>query len=124
MRKRKTEEDVELTEKVVQNIRALLAVKNIPIGEFERKIGSATGYFARIKTGNTTITLGKTYRAANELGVTVDELISGDFAKEILLERLNTLRKEMKEIEKRLDGGQLIIEREKTNERRERKGLL
>lgn len=95
-------DEIELNKKIIQNIRALLRMKNIKIGQLEKTIGVSVGYVSRLENGEKRMGFNTIYKAAQTLGVTVDELITGEFRKEILREHANKLREELNRIEQEL----------------------
>ena len=87
------------------NVKGLCKLKNTKIGLLESKIGMQTGYMSRIGKGAVNISLKATFEIAEYFGITIDELIHGDYKLEILeeeiqetLERLKVLQKEKQKL--------------------------
>lgn len=57
------------------NIKILAKSQGIPIGELERELGIARGYFSTVARKNITISLDLAIRVANKLGVRVERLV-------------------------------------------------
>ena len=85
-----------------RNFDYLIKTKGLKRGDVERSIGVCAGYFSRSKHG---VNLSIAYKLAKLLEVSLDDLCSKDFYKNLLKEQLE---KEKAEIEKRimeLEGG-------------------
>lgn len=79
-----------------RNFDYLIKSKGLKRGDVERGIGVCAGYFSRTKHG---LNLAVAYKLSKYLGVSLDDLCSKDFYKQLLKKQL---QKEKEEIEKRL----------------------
>ena len=94
------------------NVRALVKVSNLKMGDFEKAMGLSKGYISRLCSGGTEfVTLAATIKIANYFDKTIDELLTKDFVKscekELLERQLASTKamyeKEMQSIKERLD---------------------
>ncbi len=69
---------MKIAERIYRNTRAICQMKNLKLGEVESNAGLTVGYLSRGKA----VGIEKCARLAEELGVTVDELLRRDYAVE------------------------------------------
>lgn len=75
-------------EKLIENIRELLKMRGIKIGDLEQRIGVSPGYFSRILKEGRDIPIEHIVTVAEMLQVSIDNLLFGDF-----LPRYNRIKK-------------------------------
>ena len=80
----KDEKRIALNLKIIDNIYAVCKLRKMKIGEVERKIGVHLGYFAKKRNYQASLGLTEVYETAEVIGVTIDELTSKDFTRDVI----------------------------------------
>lgn len=89
-----------ISEIIAKNARAICRRRKIPIHELEQKIGVSQGYLSRIK-GKSTLSIDAGYAIADQLGVSMEYLMSEDIARKL---RIAELKKELALLEQEVDS--------------------
>lgn len=89
---------IEINNRIVNNIYHLCKLKNIKIGDLEKKIGVRIGYFSRKKKSYSTIGIFELIETTEILEICLDEIINVDYKEQYLKIEL---QEELEEIEKR-----------------------
>ena len=92
------------TEKFIENTREYISACSLLVGEIEKSCGVSRGYLVRSAKSNTSIPLETACKLAHELGVTVDDLITGKCMRNILAEEKERLEKRLSEIDSLISG--------------------
>lgn len=77
------EKENKYSEIAVRNIKTISNIGGIPIGNLEKEIGVATGYFSRVNRVTCAPSFEVIVRASKYLCVAVDDLIKDDLLDEI-----------------------------------------
>lgn len=85
-----------ISERLATNVKIYCTMQNKQIGDLERDIGVSTGYFSRVK-GKNMMRIETGCKAAQWLGVSVDDLITG---KAIKAQRIAELESELEQLKK------------------------
>ena len=100
----------EINDRIVNNIYCLCKTKSLKIGDIEKKIGVRTGYFSRKKKGQTAIGFYELLETTELLGVSLNEIVSKNFYKDLAKAKLE---EELREIEQR--KSEIVIALDKLN---------
>lgn len=84
------------------NVRALVKVSGIKMGEFEKSIGLSKGFISRLCSGNTEfISLAATIKIAKYFDKSIDDLLTKDFVKDC---EKKILEKQLEDAKARYDA--------------------
>lgn len=78
-----------------ENVRYVAKHKKMLIGDIEKQVGLSPGYFSR---EGTKISAEKLYEVSKILDVSMEDLITDRLREKIILEKIEELQKELKEV--------------------------
>lgn len=93
-----------INDRIVSNIQCLCKIKNIKIGELEKRIGVRIGYFSRKKKQYSAVGLYELLETAEILGVSLDGIINDNTRVYILNTELEEIEKRKQEIIDEMNG--------------------
>lgn len=93
-----------INDRIVSNIQCLCKIKNIKIGELEKRIGVRIGYFSRKKKQHSAVGLYELLETAEILGVSLDGIINDNTRVYILNTELEEIEKRKQEIIDEMNG--------------------
>ena len=88
-----------MNEKLVKNIKYLVKVKGLKLGDFEKEIGVAVGYLSRSKK-EFDIPFSRVMLIAEKLNVSLDYLVNMDVRQEELKRQISQLEDELYQAQK------------------------
>lgn len=90
----------DLYETLFDNIRLIVRLEGLAIGELEKKIGVSAGYISRMHRKGSTLGIEKLYKLSKITGYSMDDLCSKQLKIRLLQAEINKLQGEMQEEEK------------------------
>ena len=98
-----------LTKRVAENIRCIVAMRKLNMGDVERTAGVSQGYISRkCHGGNEKITIHMLVSFADVLGIKINDLLEKDYASEFRRVRIAELEEELR-ILRELEGEKIAV---------------
>lgn len=98
-----------LTKRIAENIRCIVAMRKLNMGDIEKTAGVSQGYISRkCRGGNEKITIHMIVSFADVLGVEMNDLMEKDYASDFRRKRIAELEEELRVL-RELEGEKIAV---------------